>query len=48
MIEKLYLKIGFKKIALINDEIPANKTTIVKFKGQKALDQKKKNMTGYY
>ena len=42
VIEKLYLKIGFKKIALINDEIPANKTTIVKFKGQKALDQKKK------
>ncbi len=41
VIEKIYLDIGFKKKALINDEIPANRTTIVKFKGQKALDKKK-------
>ena len=41
VIETIYSKIGFKKIALINDEIPANRTTIVKFKGQKALDKKK-------
>ena len=35
VIEKIYLDIGFKKKALINDEIPANRTTIVKFKGRK-------------
>lgn len=42
VIEKIYNQIGFKKIALINDEIPAAKTTIVKFKGQVAIDKKKK------
>ena len=41
VIEKIYLELGFKKKALINDEIPANRTTIVKFKGQVALDKKK-------
>jgi DNA modification methylase len=41
VIEKIYLNLGFKKKALINDEIPANRTTIVKFKGQVALDKKK-------
>jgi DNA modification methylase len=41
VIEKIYLDLGFKKKALINDEIPANRTTIVKFKGQNALDKKK-------
>jgi len=42
VIEKIYNKIGFKTIALINDEIPAERTTIVKFKGQSAIDKKKK------
>jgi len=42
VIKKIYNEIGFKTIALINDQIPAARTTIVKFKGQSAIDKKKK------
>jgi len=40
-IEKIYNQIGFRTIDVINDEIPAARTTIVKFKGQNAIDKKK-------
>lgn len=37
----LYSKIGFKKEFIFNDKIPPARTTIVKFKGQQAIDNKK-------
>jgi len=43
-ISKLYAKKGFNTNAIIEDEIPANRTTIIKFNGKKAIKHKKRKM----
>jgi len=40
-IEKIYTKIGFQSHGHINDEIPSEKTTIVKFGGEEAIKKKR-------
>ncbi|MDD2933781.1 MAG: class I SAM-dependent methyltransferase [Methylotenera sp.] len=40
-ISKLYEEIGFKTHAIIDDEIPASRTTIVKYGGDAAIQNKK-------
>ena len=41
-VSEIYEKNGlFKTIDIIDDEIPASKTTIVKYGGEKAISQKK-------
>jgi DNA modification methylase len=39
-----YEEIGFKKIDIINDQIPASKTTIVKYGGDKSIQKKKETL----
>lgn len=39
-----YEEIGFKKIDIINDQIPASKTTIVKYGGDKSIQKKKEKL----
>jgi len=43
-IEKVYSEIGFISHGYINDEIPTEKTTIVKFRGEEAIKKKKKKL----
>ena len=43
-ISELYEKIGFKRIDIINDDIPASKTTIVKYGGVKSIENKKEKL----
>lgn len=43
-IADLYEKIGFKKVDIINDQIPASKTTIVKYGGTNSIQKKKEKL----
>jgi DNA modification methylase len=43
-ISELYEKIGFQKIDIINDEIPASKTTLVKYGGVDSISNKKEKL----
>ena len=43
-IADLYEKIGLKKIDIINDQIPASKTTIVKYGGTNSIQKKKEKL----
>ena len=43
-ISELYEKIGFKRIDIISDHIPASKTTIVKYGGVKSIENKKEKL----
>ncbi len=43
-ISKLYETIGFKTHAIVEDEIPASKTTIVKYGGDEAIKGKKEKL----
>lgn len=43
-ISDLYGDIGFKTYSIINDEIPASRTTIVKYGGNKAIKSKKEKL----
>lgn len=43
-ISELYKTIGFKTLAIIADEIPASRTTIVKYGGDRAIKEKKEKL----
>ncbi len=43
-IADLYKKIGFKKHAIVSDQIPASRTTIVKYGGDQAIKEKKEKL----
>lgn len=43
-ISRIYAKKGFETHAIIADEIPANRTTIVKFNGEEGIRSKKQKM----
>jgi DNA modification methylase len=40
----LYEKIGFKTLAIVADQIPASRTTIVKYGGDRAIKEKKEKL----
>jgi DNA modification methylase len=40
-ISKLYEEIGFRTDAIVSDEIPASRTTIIKYKGAEGIQSKK-------
>lgn len=43
-ISKIYEEIGFKTHAIVSDEIPPSRTTIVKYKGNEGISSKKKKL----
>lgn len=43
-ISEIYEDLGFKKIDIIDDEIPASKTTIVKYGGSNSIQKKKEKL----